>query len=71
MAFRTNPFLEKYEKKHPKTFLVISLIISLLVISAGLWLFFNSIGDNLVSIFMIIMGVLGLACTVFLKIYNK
>ena len=75
MAFRTNPYLEELEKKHPKLFFVISIIISLLVLLFGFWYLFEykeDIGeDKTIPIVMIVLGALGLVCTLLLKIFKK
>lgn len=68
MTFKTNLWLEEYEKKHPIAFFVISLIICILLISVGLCLSFSSIGDKSVSILMIVIGTLGVICTILLKL---
>lgn len=75
MAFKTNPYLEGLEKKHPKLVFVISLIVSVVVIIFGLWYlvtFKEDINeDKSVPIIMIIFGMLGLLCTLLLKIFKK
>ena len=75
MAFRTNPYLEELEKKHPKLFFVISIIISLLVLLFGFWYLFEhkeDIGeDKTIPIVIIVLGALGLVCTLLLKIFKK
>ena len=75
MAFRTNPYLEELEKKHPKLFFVISIIISLLVLLFGFWYLFEykeDIGeDKTIPIVMIVLGALGLVCTLLLRIFKK
>ena len=75
MAFKTNPYLEELEKKHPKLFFVISIIISLLVLLFGLWYLFeykeDISEDKTVPVMMIVLGVLGLLCTLLLKIFEK
>ena len=75
MAFKTNPFLDELEKKHPKLFFIISLIISVLVLAVGLWYLFSFKEDinedKSVSILMIVLGALGLLCTFLLKIFKK
>ena len=75
MAFRTNPYLEELEKKHPKLFFVISIIISLLVLLFGFWYLFEykeDIGeDKTIPIVVIVLGALGLVCTLLLKIFKK
>ena len=37
MAFKTNPYLDELEKKHPKLFFIIGLIVSVVLIIFGLW----------------------------------
>ena len=75
MAFKTNPYLEELEKKHPKLFFVISIIISLLVLLFGLWYLFeykeDIIEDKTVPVMMIVLGALGLLCALLLKIFKK
>ena len=75
MAFKSNPYLEELEKKHPNLFFVISLIISALVLLFGLWYlvtYKEDVNENkLVPIMMIVLGILGLLCTLFLKILKK
>ena len=71
MAFKTNPYLEELEKKHPKFFFALSLIISILVLFIGLWLLFNYNGDKSVPILMLVMGGLGVICIFLLKILQK
>ena len=75
MAFKTNSFLEELEKKHPKLFFIISLIISVFVLAVGLWYLFSFKEDinedKSVSIVMIVMGALGLLCTLLLKMFKK
>ena len=75
MAFKTNPYLEELEKKHPKLFFIISLIISVLVLLFGFWYLFefkeDINEDKLVPILMIILGTLGLICTLLLRIFKK
>ena len=75
MAFKTNPYLEEFEKKHPKLFFVISLVVSTLVLIFGLWYlvtYKEDVNENkLVPIMMIVLGTLGLLCTLLLKIFKK
>lgn len=75
MAFKTNPYLEELEKKHPKLFFIISLVISVLVLAVGLWYLFSFKDDinedKTVPILMIVLGILGLLCTVLLKIIKS
>ena len=75
MAFKSNPYLEELEKKHPNLFFIISLIISALVLLFGLWYlvtYKEDVNENeLVPIMMIVLGILGLLCTLFLKILKK
>ena len=75
MAFKTNPYLEELEKKHPKLFFVISIIISLLGLLFGLWYLFeykeDISEDKTVPVMMIVLGALGLLCTLLLKIFKK
>ena len=75
MAFKTNPYLEELEKKHPKLFFVISLVVSALVFLFGLWYLVtykeDANEDKLVPVVMIVLGALGLLCTLFLKIFQK
>ena len=75
MAFKTNPYLEELEKKHPKLFFVICLVVSALVFLFGLWYLVtykeDANEDKLVPVVMIVLGALGLLCTLFLKIFKK
>ena len=75
MSFKTNPYLEELEKKRPKLFFVISIIISLLVLLFGLWYLFeykeDISEDKTVPVMMIVLGALGLLCTLLLKIFKK
>ena len=75
MAFKTNPFLDELEKKHPKLFFIISLIISVLVLLFGFWYLFefkeDINEDKLVPTLMIILGTLGVICTLLLKIFKR
>ena len=75
MAFKTNPYLDELEKKYPKLFFIIGLIVSVVVIIFGLWYlvtFKEDINeDKSVPIIMIIFGTLGLLCTLLLKIFKK
>ena len=75
MAFKTNPYLEKIEKKHPKLFFVISLIVSVLVLLFGLWYLFefkeDINEDKTVPIIFIVLGASGLISTLLLKFFKK
>ena len=71
MAFKTNPTLEGFEKKHPTAFFVIRLIVSILVGFAGLWLLFSDVDDKSVPILMIVAGVLGVICTFILRLCRR
>lgn len=71
MAFKTNPALEGFEKKHPTAFFVIRLIVSILVGFAGLWLLFSDADDKSVPILMIVAGVLGVICTFILRLCKR
>ena len=75
MAFKTNPYLDELEKKHPKLFFIIGLIVSVLVLVIGLWYLFSLKEDinedKSVPILMIVSGVLGLLCTLFFKIFKN
>lgn len=71
MGLITNPYLEELEKKHPKAFFVISLILSIILLSIGLCLLFTDACEKAVSILMIVMGALGIVSTALLKMYNK
>ena len=75
MAFKTNPYLDELEKKHPKLFFIIGWIVSVLVLIIGLWYLFSLKEhinqDKSVAILMIVSGVLGLLCTLFFKIFKK
>jgi hypothetical protein len=75
MSFKTNPYLEKIEKRHAKMFLIINIIISLALIAFGLWYLLNfkedANEDKLVPIVLIASGVLDLLCTLLLKIFKK
>ena len=75
MAFKTNPYLDELEKKHPKLFFIIGLIVSVVAIIFGLWYlvtFKEDINeDKSVPIIMIIFGTLSLLCTLLLKIFKK
>lgn len=57
--------------KYSKLFFVISLIVSILVLIFGLWYIFtykeDINEDKLVSIIIIVLGMLGLFFTLFLK----
>ena len=75
MAFKTHPYLDELEKKRPKLFFIIGLIVSVLVLVIGLWYLFSLKEDinedKSVPILMIVSGVLGLLCTLFFKIFKK
>lgn len=75
MAFKTNPYLEAIEKKHPKLFFVTSLIVSVLVLVIGLWYLLSYKEDinedKSVPILMIVLGALGSLCTLLLKTFKK
>ena len=75
MSFKTNPYLEKIEKRHAKTFLIINIIISLALIAFGIWYLLNfkedANEDKLVPIVLIALGTLDLLCTLLLKIFKK
>ena len=75
MAFKTNPYLDELEKKHPKLFFIIALIVSVVAIIFGLWYlvtFKEDINeDKSVPIIMIIFGTLSLLCALLLKIFKK
>ena len=71
MAFKMNPWLEEWEKKHPIISLVISVLVPVLCILAGFWLLFSSISDKTVSILMLVLGSLALVCTVLFRICKK
>ena len=75
VPFKTNTYLKELEKKRPKLFFVISLIVSVLVLLLGLWYLVtykeDANEDKLVPIIMIVLGTLGLLCILFLKIFKK
>lgn len=75
MDFKINPYLEELEKKHPKLFFIIGLIISVSVLFFGLWYLFtfkeDINEDKSVPILMIGLGALGLLCALIFKIYKK
>ena len=75
MAFKTNPYLEELEKKHPKLFFVINLILSVLVFAFGFWYLYafkeDANEDKLVPIIMIVLGASALLCAFLLKIFKK
>ena len=75
MFFRTNPYLEKLEKKHPNLFFIICIIISLLVLLFGLWYLFEHKEDinedKTQPIVFIVFGVLGLIFELLSKIFKK
>ena len=71
MAFKTNSFLEQIEKKHPKTFFVIRLIISVLIFTIGVYMLYYGIDEKAVPILMIVLGALGAILTIIMEIYRK
>ena len=75
MSFKTNPYLEKIEKRHAKLFLIINIIVSVGLITFGLWhllSFKEDVNeDKLVPIVFIASGTLDLLCTLLLKIFKK
>ena len=75
MAFKINSYLQEFEKKHPKLFFVIGVIVSVLVVVFGLWYLFSykedANEDKTFPIIMIVLGALGLICTLFFKILKK
>ena len=71
MAFNTNPFLEQIEKKHPKTFFVIRLIVSVLTLTIGVYMLSYGTDDKAVPILMSVLGALGAILTIIMEIYRK
>ena len=75
MSFKINPHLEKIEKRHAKLFLIINIIISVVLITFGIWYILNfkedANEDKSVPILFIASGVLDLLCTLLLKIFKK
>lgn len=71
MAFETNPYLEQIEKKHPKTFFVIRLIVSVLTLTIGVYMLSYGTDDKVVPILMSVLGALGAILTIIMEIYRK
>lgn len=68
MPLNTNPYLEEAEKKHPKTFFLLSLIASIILAIIGAVLLCCNAGDIAVPITMIVLGILGVPCSIYLKV---
>jgi len=68
MSFKSNPYLEEAEKKHPKAFFLLSLIASIILVIIGVALLCCNTGDVSVPIIMIIFGIIGVPCSIYLKV---
>jgi len=64
MALKTNPWLKELEKRHPKAFFAVCLIIPVLVLAIGILLFCVA-EDKSVPILMVAIGTLGVVSAVF------
>ena len=71
MAFETNPYLEQIEKKNPKTFFVIQLIVSVLALTIGVYMLSYGTDDKAVPILMSVLGALGAILTIIMETYRK
>ena len=71
MAFETNPYLEQIEKKPPKTFFVIQLIVSVLTLTIGVYMLSYGTDDKAVPILMVALGASGAILTIIMEIYRK
>ena len=71
MALETNSCLDELEKKHPKLFFAVYLIVSVLVLLIGIISLIVGIKDLFMPILMIVFGTLGLVCTFLWKTFNN
>ena len=71
MATKSNPYLEKLERKHPKLFFAIYLITSLLGLFIGICLLFVDSVDKSIPILMIVGGTAGVISAFLLNHHKK
>ena len=71
MALETNSYLDELEKKHPKLFFTVYLIVSVLVLLIGIISLIVGIKDLFVPILMIVFGALGIVCSILFKLHRK
>ena len=69
MAFKTNSFSEQIEKKHPKKFFVIRLIVSVFILTIGVYMLSYGIDEKAVPILMVALVASGAILTIIMEIY--